>query len=70
MAAELIVALKNGEWPAHAIQNKKLTSTGSGGRVVWSSGDATAAVVACGFATRNSLPAAPDSLIAVDDVPP
>ncbi|MEX0585751.1 MAG: NAD(P)-dependent oxidoreductase, partial [Pirellulales bacterium] len=26
MAAELIVALRNGEWPAHAIQNKKLTS--------------------------------------------
>ncbi|MBL8849420.1 MAG: phosphoglycerate dehydrogenase [Planctomycetaceae bacterium] len=26
MAAELIVALKRGEWPAHAIQNKKLTS--------------------------------------------
>ena len=26
MAAELIVALKNGDWPAHAIQNKTLTS--------------------------------------------
>lgn len=25
MAAELIVALKNGEWPAHAIQNQTLT---------------------------------------------
>jgi len=26
MAAELIVALRQGQWPAHAIQNQKLKS--------------------------------------------